>query len=430
MSTSAFSLATNEYGNQNKDLLLLQCRKSLGKSELIRIRPVANTILGFDANGDPATYTASDLIIVEGALPLAGGTMTGPIILAVGAANAPSLGFAGNATTGLFWGGSGTINLSSNGTQTFRFASSSGNAIVYGGTVLNSLSLLTSGAIALVAAGTNQSITLTPSGTGDVTLGANSNYFAGKKSDATQGRILGVSSGNVIQIGDIQNNIGGSVDLYVAGGIAARFAVTNGHLLLGGLTTDGTGILQFPVSTTTAGGISWSTTNLYPNGAGSIVINATSGANPAITLADNGTGKSSFQYLSGNTLIDSGTGSLILKSATVTALTIDASQNATFAGVTIQSTDTLSGAGAVSVTKGTTKFTSTGGAQALTLANGTDGQIKRIIHVVDGGSGVLTPTTKTGFSTITFTNPGDAVTLQYVTTQGWCIVGVFGAVAA
>lgn len=80
MSTSAFSFATNEYGNQNKDLLLLQCRQSLGKSTLIRIRPVANNVLGFDANGDPATYTASDLITVEGALPLSGGTMTGAIL--------------------------------------------------------------------------------------------------------------------------------------------------------------------------------------------------------------------------------------------------------------------------------------------------------------------------------------------------------------
>lgn len=64
----------------------------------------------------------------------------------------------------------------------------------------------------------------------------------------------------------------------------------------------------------------------------------------------------------------------------------------------------LSGAGAVNVTTFATLFTSTGGGQALTLANGTQaGQIKFVVHVVDGGSGVITPTTATGFTTLTLT---------------------------
>ena len=103
--------------------------------------------------------------------------------------------------------------------------------------------------------------------------------------------------------------------------------------------------------------------------------------------------------------------------------------NVLFAGAVIATPQALSGAGAVNVTTTCTDFTSTGAAQALTLANGTAGQIKTITHVVDGGSGVLTPTTKIGFTTITFTNVGDAVTLRY-TAQGWSIIGIFGAVAA
>lgn len=102
----------------------------------------------------------------------------------------------------------------------------------------------------------------------------------------------------------------------------------------------------------------------------------------------------------------------------------------TITGPIKYTTQALSGAGAVNVTTSTTKFTSTGSAQALTLADGTDGQIKTILHVVDGGSGVLTPTTKTGFSTVTFTNAGDTVTLQFVTTQGWLVIGVNGATIA
>ena len=99
-------------------------------------------------------------------------------------------------------------------------------------------------------------------------------------------------------------------------------------------------------------------------------------------------------------------------------------------GPIIQVPDTFSGAGAIPVTTPVTLYTSTGAAQALTLANGTHGQIKRIVHDVDGGSGVLTPTTRTGFSTVTFNNAGDTVTLQFFTTRGWMVIGSFGAVIA
>lgn len=93
------------------------------------------------------------------------------------------------------------------------------------------------------------------------------------------------------------------------------------------------------------------------------------------------------------------------------------------------SVQSLSGAGAVNVTDMFTSLTTTGAAQALTMANGTAGQIKIISHVVDGGSAVLTPTTAIGFTTITFTAVGDSATLIY-TAAGWAIIGISGAVAA
>jgi len=102
----------------------------------------------------------------------------------------------------------------------------------------------------------------------------------------------------------------------------------------------------------------------------------------------------------------------------------------TLTGIVIGTVQSLSGAGAVNITTATTKLTTTGSAQALTLADGANGQIKNIVHAVDGGSAVLTPTTKTGFTTITFTNAGDSAQLQYFTTQGWMIVALNGAVAA
>lgn len=69
----------------------------------------------------------------------------------------------------------------------------------------------------------------------------------------------------------------------------------------------------------------------------------------------------------------------------------------------------------------------TGGAEALTLANGVPGQKLTLVFVTDGGDGTLTPTTKTGFATIVFRNVKDTVTLEYIDdTVGWIITGTAG----
>jgi hypothetical protein len=99
-------------------------------------------------------------------------------------------------------------------------------------------------------------------------------------------------------------------------------------------------------------------------------------------------------------------------------------------GAVVAVTTARSGAGAVSATSLTTTLTSTGVAEAITLADGVNGQIKTIAHDVDGGSMVLTPTTKTGWSTATFTNAGDTLTLQFFTTRGWMVLASYGTVVA
>jgi len=88
-----------------------------------------------------------------------------------------------------------------------------------------------------------------------------------------------------------------------------------------------------------------------------------------------------------------------------------------------------SGAGAVPTTSNTVLLTTTG-TNALTLADGVNGQTLRIVMVVDGGDGTLTPTTKTGYTTVTFTAVGNAVMLQFFTTQGWMVVSNYGATVA
>lgn len=81
----------------------------------------------------------------------------------------------------------------------------------------------------------------------------------------------------------------------------------------------------------------------------------------------------------------------------------------------------LSGAGACNVTSYLTNYTSTGGAQALTLASGTQiGQRKKVVHVVDGGSGVLTAVF-VGGTTITFTSVGEFADLLW-TGSAWAVL--------
>lgn len=117
------------------------------------------------------------------------------------------------------------------------------------------------------------------------------------------------------------------------------------------------------------------------------------------------------------------------QSITVNSTTGAVTVNSTFDTGVVLGTQSLSGAGAVDITNAFTSLTTTGSAQALTLADGTVGEMKVIAHAVDGGSAVLTPTTKIGFSTITFTAVGDSVMLVY-TSAGWAIVGSRGVTIA
>ena len=98
-------------------------------------------------------------------------------------------------------------------------------------------------------------------------------------------------------------------------------------------------------------------------------------------------------------------------------------------GTTFGTVQTLSGAGAVDVTSMITQVTTTG-ADALTLANGANGQMKIITMVADGGDGTLTPATFANGTTITFNDVGDSVLLVYNTTGGWAAVSNVGCTIA
>lgn len=122
-------------------------------------------------------------------------------------------------------------------------------------------------------------------------------------------------------------------------------------------------------------------------------------------------------------------GLLIKDNAIVNASAISSSGVITSA-IFADGVQTLSGPGAISITKGRTEITTTG-ADAFTLANATDGFKKSIYMVVDGGDGTITPTGLLGFSTIKFTAVGQGVELVYSSSQSkWVIVGNNGATLA
>lgn len=73
----------------------------------------------------------------------------------------------------------------------------------------------------------------------------------------------------------------------------------------------------------------------------------------------------------------------------------------------------------------TLKTTGAAWGESLALANGYAGQLKTYVLTTDGGMNfTVTPTTKTGFTSVQLDDAKDAVTLRYVdSTVGWVIAG-------
>ena len=136
------------------------------------------------------------------------------------------------------------------------------------------------------------------------------------------------------------------------------------------------------------------------------------------------------------TLAGTDSTTMTFPSTSATIARTDAAQaftgNQTFNGPVIEATQALSGAGAVNITQPVTKFTSTATGNALTLADGVEGQLKTIVYVAEaagGDTGILTPTNLGAGTTITFNTVGDACILQFLGTDWWAI-SLRGAVLA
>ena len=155
-------------------------------------------------------------------------------------------------------------------------------------------------------------------------------------------------------------------------------------------------------------------TAMFRWSANTVINNA---ASPALTLSQSSAGVLQIGTTAANAL-----GSLLLTNLTASGALIttpEAIAPALDAGIT------------VSVATVATGF-ALNGVNALTLANGTNGQIKTIVctAVTAAGTATLTPTTCSGFTTVAFTAAGQTLTLQYFTTGGWVILSVRGATPA
>ena len=171
---------------------------------------------------------------------------------------------------------------------------------------------------------------------------------------------------------------------------------------------------------------------LLPAGANSTLVSRVSTdtlTNKTIALGNNTVSGTTAQF---NTALSDGSfttlaGTETLTNKTLTNPTINgATFSGTLAGAIIGGVESKSGAGALSITHLITEVTSTG-TDALTLANGTAGQVKIITMIVDGGDATLTPATFHDGTTVTFDAVGESVVLVYHNTIGWKAVSVSGA---
>jgi hypothetical protein len=116
---------------------------------------------------------------------------------------------------------------------------------------------------------------------------------------------------------------------------------------------------------------------------------------------------------------------------TTGTLTVDLPSNVTVAGqLILNASENLANGGAVNVAVTASYFTTTT-ASTATLTIGTAGQIKTFMMFSSGGDMVITVTNPGwgGAGTMTFSNTGDACTLQYIASKWFC-VGNNGAVFA
>ena len=120
-------------------------------------------------------------------------------------------------------------------------------------------------------------------------------------------------------------------------------------------------------------------------------------------------------------VIDDPTGTPINKKVSVTNFINNLPSFIGFSNSVENITDGIQAA--VGITTALTLLASSGSNTATTLADGTVvGQIKIIVHDVDGGNSILAVTDALGFADLDFVDDGDTAMLLWTGTTGWALL--------
>jgi hypothetical protein len=234
-----------------------------------------------------------------------------------GSAAAPSISFASDPDTGFYRTAAGQVGFTSDGVRSLTFQT--------GGRILGA------GATFIVMpAGGGVGIDITPirplqvlGATG--APGAGTGIWVGDSGAGKSALEMGRVDATRSWLQSWNNGAASVLSLNEAGGnVLVGTTVNSGALLNLGTNT-----------TTSAGGIVFGTdTFLYRLAAGVLALDIASGS-AGFYGRIAGTTQITFQYTGTQTEVISNTSALVLKSNNTTALTLDASQNATFAGLAI-----------------------------------------------------------------------------------------------